>query len=259
MEATNNAGNTEKMFISEDVLNFLKINVLEKINCLSLKVDPNVPLWSNAIRMCQRIEQNQLSLASVIFEARKDNKYFYSSATENPAHFHAELCRTYILLYYRHHEKDDEKLYQEAVFPLLRENMGVYASKYLEKINSGIDNFLSTEKLVTGPTKEEEKAHPLNPAKAHLFCKALLEYLGCKDIKYKTDVVPLANCLFGWSLKTMERSHSFDQDDRDVVAALFEIHAPEFASFISTFEKKTPKEEHIEKSLKAGTKNKKKE
>lgn len=250
---------TDEMFISEDTLNSFKLRILDTVGdykLLSKLVEDNLPFWNKPIEMCQRIEQNPLSIDTVIKEAMTDGKRFYQSPinTENAYHYNAILCRIYILLYYRHHDKKDEELYQ-SVYLRLKEYMGIYSSKYLDSINQKIDDILTFEKLAAARTPAEngKPGKGLTAPQARLFCEALLHELGCSDYQIGDDIVPLASSLFGHTNNTMDRAHTYDQNDRNVVAKLFEKKVPEFSEKLKNFGKTVANPELVEKSKKAGT------
>lgn len=271
-------------YIKEYTLNSFKLRILDKINALSYKVDTNVPLWEGPIKMCQRIEQNPLSLDTVVQEAKKYNTYFYQSGSENPVRYHAVLCRVYILLYYRHHGKEDEEKYHKFIIPTLKDHMGVYASKYLNTINQQIDDILEMERLAASwSTSDGGKSRkPLTAPQARLFCEVLLEELNRaeelmpavlnndvdsndatpnkakkKKITLKDNIAPLASKLFGHTPETIMRAHSYEKADREYIAGLFKEYAPEFSKLIMSFGKTDPPQQYLEMSKKAGTQKKK--
>ena len=108
---------------SETILNAFKERICNSINYLSVTFN-SAPLWDKPLRMCGQIEKDQLAVESVIIEAKHNSSFF--SGQNTPRLYHALLCRVYILVYYKHR---DDPLYQEIVFPRLRDNMGFYSSQ----------------------------------------------------------------------------------------------------------------------------------
>ena len=141
--------NTQPL-ISQTKLNMLYERVCRRFNYLTTKITSATPLWDGPIDMCRQIEDDYFAVENVIMEAKKSNNYFNGSNT--PRLYNAILCRVYILLYYRHR---DDKLYQEIVFPRLRENMGIYHSNHQKEIDSQIDQILTQEEMVENAKKQQ--------------------------------------------------------------------------------------------------------
>lgn len=126
---------------SETILNVFKERICRSINYLSKTY--SAPLWDKPLKMYEQIEKYQLEVDSVIIEAKKNDSFFNGPNT--PRLYHALLCRVYILTYYKHR---DNPLYQDIVFPRLRENMGIYSSQHLKTINEKIDVILEQEEKI---------------------------------------------------------------------------------------------------------------
>lgn len=139
-------------FISQTKLNVIQDRVCRPINYLSSKTSYFTSLWDDPIKKCQQIENDLFSVDTVIIDSRKYNEFF--NGVNSPRIYHAILCRVYILLYYRHR---DDKLYQEIVFPRLKENMGIYNDTHLKTINEKIDQILVQEELVKKMQEEKKK------------------------------------------------------------------------------------------------------
>lgn len=138
--------------VSQTKLNVLQERVCRPINYLCTKIDSATPLWDGPIKMCQQIEEDQFSVDTVVMEAKKYNGSF--NGINTPRLYHAVLCRVYIILYYRHR---DDQLFQEIVFPRLRESMGVYNDVHLNAINEIIDKILTQEELMKRVQEEKKK------------------------------------------------------------------------------------------------------
>ena len=139
-------------YITLTKLNVLQDRVCRPIKYLTTKINSETPLWDDPIKKCQQIENGQFSVDSVIIDARQHNSQF--NGVNTPRIYHAILCRVYILLYYRHR---DDKLFQEIVFPRLKENMGIYNETHLKTINEKIDQILAQEELVKKVQAEKKK------------------------------------------------------------------------------------------------------
>ena len=132
------------------MLDVLTERVCRPFNYLAVKITSNTPLWDEPIKMCQRIEKNLFAVDSVIIEAKSMPGYFNGNMT--PRLCEAVLCRVYILLYYNH---EDEELYQEVVYPRLKDEMGQYYRGNIEAICQRIDEVIRLEKMVkAGPLLE---------------------------------------------------------------------------------------------------------
>lgn len=129
--------------ISQTMLDALTERVCRPFSYLAVKITSNTPLWDDPIKMCQRIEKNLFAVDSVIIEAKRTSGYFNGSMT--PKLYQAVLCRVYILLYYKH---QDEELYQEVVFPRLKDEIGQYYRGSIEAIRKQIDEVIRLEKKV---------------------------------------------------------------------------------------------------------------
>ena len=138
--------------ISQIKLNVLQERVCRPIKFLCTKINSAPPLWDSPIKMCQQIEDDQFAVDTVVLEAKKYDGLF--NGINTPRLYHAILCRVYILLYYLHH---DDQLFQEIVFPRLKENMGVYNDIHLKTINEQIDNILAQEELMKKVQEEKKK------------------------------------------------------------------------------------------------------
>ena len=138
--------------ISQTKLNVLQERVCSPINNLCTKIDSATPLWDGSIKMCQQIEDDQFAVDTVVMEAKKLNGLF--NGVNTPRFYHAILCRVYIILYYLHH---DDQLYQEIVFPRLKNNMGAYNDVHLKTINEQIDKILAQEELMKKVQAEKKK------------------------------------------------------------------------------------------------------
>ena len=138
--------------ISQTKLNVLLERVCSQIIYLSTRIDSETPLWDGPIKMCQQIENDPFAVDTAVLEAKKYNRLF--NGINTPRLYHAILCRVYIILYYLHH---DDQLYQEIVFPRLKENMGIYNDKHLKTINEQIDKILAQEKLMKKVQTEKKK------------------------------------------------------------------------------------------------------
>ncbi len=138
--------------ISQTKLNVLQERVCSPISYLCTKIDSATPLWDGPIKMCQTIMDDQFAVDTVVMEAKKRNDAF--NGVNTPRLYQAILCRVYIILYYLHH---DDQLYQEIVFPRLKENMGVYNDVHLKTINEQIDKILAQEELMKKVLIEKRK------------------------------------------------------------------------------------------------------
>lgn len=147
--------------ISQTKLNVLQERVCSPINNLCTKIDSATPLWDGPIKMCQQIEDDQFAVDTVVMEAKKHDGLF--NGVNTPRLYHAILCRVYIILYYLHH---DDQLYQEIVFPRLKNNMGAYNDVHLKTINEKIDQILAQEELVK--KMQEEKKKDVKPVFAYV-------------------------------------------------------------------------------------------
>ena len=133
--------------ISQTKLNVLQERVCSPIKFLCTKINSATPLWDGPIKMCLQIEDDQFAVDTVVLEAKNFDGLF--NGINTPCFYHAILCRVYILIYYLHR---GDKLYEEIVFPRLKENMGVYNDVHLNAINERIDKILALEEF-----KEEKK------------------------------------------------------------------------------------------------------
>ena len=138
--------------ISQTKLNVLLERVCRPINYLSSKIDSATPLWDGPIKMCQQIEDDQFAVDTVVMEAKRHDRLF--NGINTPRLYHAILCRVYILLYYRHR---GDKLYEEIVFPRLKENVGSYYGVHLNAIKEQIDKILAQEELMRKVQEEKKK------------------------------------------------------------------------------------------------------
>lgn len=138
--------------ISQTKLNVLQEQVCRPFNYLSKSIDSATSLWDGPIKMCQQIETDPFAVDSVVMNARQNDSFFNGNNT--PRFYHAILCRVYILLYYRHRDK---KIYQEIVFPRLKENMGIYNNVHLSAIHNQIDKILAQEELLKKMQEERKK------------------------------------------------------------------------------------------------------
>lgn len=134
--------NNEQL-ITQTMLNVLTERVCRPFSYLAVKITSDTPLWEGPIKMCQRIENNLFAVDSVIIEAKRTHGYFSGSLT--PRLCEAVLCRVYILLYYNH---EDEQLYQEVVYPRLKDEIGPYYRGNIEAISQRIDEVIRLEKKV---------------------------------------------------------------------------------------------------------------
>lgn len=138
--------------ISQTKLDMLLERVCRPIDYLSIMINSATPLWDGPIMMCQQIESDQFAVDSVALEAKRYNSLF--NGASKTRHYHAILCRVYIILYYLHR---DEILYKEIVFPRLLENMGLYKSNHLNRINEQIDKIRAQEELMEKVRAEKKK------------------------------------------------------------------------------------------------------
>ncbi len=138
--------------ISQTKLNVLQERVCSPIKFLCTKINSATPLWDGPIKMCLQIEDDQFAVDTVVLEAKNFDGLF--NGINTPRFYHAILCRVYILLYYRHH---GDKLYEEIVFPRLKEKMGVYNDVHLKTINEQIDKILAQEELMKKVQAEKKK------------------------------------------------------------------------------------------------------
>lgn len=134
------------------MLDTLLERVCHPINYLAITINTTTPLWDGPIMMCQQIEANLFAVDSVALEAKRNNSLF--NGARQTRHYHAILCRVYIILYYLHR---DDPLYKEIVFPRLLENMGLYKSNFLNSINEQIDKILAQEELMEKVRAEKKK------------------------------------------------------------------------------------------------------
>ena len=139
--------------ISQTKLNVLQERICSPVNYLCTQIDSATPLWDGPIKMCQQIENDQFAVDTVVMEAKKHDRLF--NGVNTPRLYHAILCRVYIILYYLHH---DDQLYNEIVFPRLKENMGVYNKSYLKTINEQIDSILKQEEMLKKLREEKKKS-----------------------------------------------------------------------------------------------------
>ena len=142
--------------ISQTKLNVLLERVCSPIQYLSTRVDSATPLWDDPIKMCQQIESDQFAVDTVVRDAKKHSGYF--NGIKSPRLYHAILCRVYIILYYFHR---DDQLYQEIVFPRLKDNMGGYNNVHLKTINEQIDKILAQEELIKKVQAEKKDVKPV--------------------------------------------------------------------------------------------------
>lgn len=130
-----------KSYLSIDVLNALYLEVAKKLPHLQdFKAEE---IWNTPIDYCKRIEANVYGLQSIIVEITKDRTRYISSC--NPYNYEILLTRIYILLYYRHNDKD---VYKKFVFLTLHEFMGIYNTKFLNFLQSRVTKVLETEKMI---------------------------------------------------------------------------------------------------------------
>lgn len=148
-------------FISQTKLYVIQDRVCRPINFLTTKLNSATALWDDPIKKCQQIEKDLFSVDTVIIDSRKYDGFF--TGVNTPRLYHAYLTRVYILLYYRHR---DDKLFQEIVFPRLKDNMGIYNNSHLKAINEQIDQILAQEELVK--KMQEEKKKDVKPVFAYV-------------------------------------------------------------------------------------------
>ena len=139
-------------YISQTTIDALMERVCLQTSYLSTKLDSATPLWDGPISMCQRIEADEMTVDSVIKEAKKRNDLFRGSTVYL---YQALLCRVYILLYYRHR---DDVLYKTFVFERITSNIGTYYKNCLTNINGQIDKLLEQEALVRKVRSERQQA-----------------------------------------------------------------------------------------------------
>lgn len=178
--------------ISEVMLDVLCERVCRPIRYLSTSINASTPLWDEPLKMCEQIENNLFAVDSVIVKAKSIRGEF--NGTNAPYIYQAILSRVYILLYYTHR---DEELYQEIVFPRLRENMGIFNTVHLKSINEQIDKIISQEKLVEKVMNAKKDVKPMfayvkhsRPQMDRLFDEYSEEPLFCKMIeviRYMSD------------------------------------------------------------------------
>lgn len=226
--------------VSKNTLDSFNLRILDKISFLSTQIAPDVPLWKGPISICKRLEQNSLCIDTVISEAKKDSMVFNSNYSYR--HYHAILCRVYILIYYRHHGKPDEERYQKIVIPRLKKNMGLYATNYFDSINKVIDEIVSQEEYEARLSKTEtEKTNKgLTVEQARFFTDAVLSFFRKdeKKLTVKNDIAPLTSKLFGYTEESIKRNHACGKEGRQYVADLFKDSAPEFSIFLMNHGKK---------------------
>lgn len=138
--------------ISQTMFNALLERVCNPIPYLSRRIDSATPLWDGPIKMCQKIENDLFAVDTVVRDAKIFNNNF--NGINTPLLYNAILCRVYIILYYCHR---DDQLYQEIVFPRLKENMGDFNEKHITTINEQIDKILAQEELIKRIQAEKRK------------------------------------------------------------------------------------------------------
>lgn len=101
----------------------------------------------------------------------------------------------------------------------------------LEKRLAEKDNIISALKEELEALKEKGKG--LTPEQSALFTYALATYLKFNYSNKKEDLGPLASKIFGWGESSMKnKMYSFDKEDANTVALLFEEFDSQFANHI---------------------------
>ncbi len=126
---------------------------------------------------CQQIEKNPRAVNSVIIKLRERNEYVYSAI--GIRRYHQLLTVIYVVLYYCYHQ---DKVFQMAVFPQLKRNMGIYDSnKDLQAaIQKEMDAIIQEEALLS--QREDEQNQDLSfifdvhKSSAESIKRALLSY-----------------------------------------------------------------------------------
>lgn len=207
--------------ISQTKLDMLQERVCRPINYLTSQVNSATPLWDGPIKMCQQIETDVFAVDSVVKESRKLKGKFNDNSTHL---YQAVLCRVYIILYYRY---NNDTLYKEIVFPRLKENMGVYNSKYLNTINEQINKILDQEKLLK--KVQEEKGKDVKPMFAYVahnrneMDNLFIEYGEEQLFRNMSEVIKYLSDLYG----TNQDEANVWFNAKRVVHTLRDVNRPE--------------------------------
>ncbi len=142
-------------FPSETILTSLKERICRPITGLETAVNSESSIWDAPVKMCKEIENEPLSIDSIISNARKYNKPL--NVDNTIIQYHVILTRLYILLYFRH---GDDKLLEVVVYPRLLGNIGRFYKQQIETIKERINKFKDDIQLAE-QYKNEKKQKPL--------------------------------------------------------------------------------------------------
>jgi hypothetical protein len=139
------------IYLSSEKLDTLTNRVAKKIEYLKLMNRQN--MWDEPIDYCKQIEQSVMAVDTVVLAVMEEKGHFQTSSSY-PYNYQMMMARIYILLYYRH---CGEALYNTIVFPAIKEKMGTFRDKYLNDINSKLDEVLKMEELINKTKQESQK------------------------------------------------------------------------------------------------------
>lgn len=140
-------------FLPENTLNWLYLNVCRHLQLFE-RFNPRT-IWERPIERCIDLEQDPDSISSFILVQEEDKGRITNS---DIMHYHQFLVRVYILLYYRHR---DEELYNEDIFPILKDSMGHYGEeKVIKDIQQKLDKRIESDKKAHRYKTYTEYANP---------------------------------------------------------------------------------------------------